>query len=87
MGHFRLGRRRDDENIQPLIAMTGLTYENPTSSRRLLFRFCSPQGPAPAECNASRWRAGGNYFLLPQTCSPDQGGIMGISRVRRAETA
>jgi len=62
-----LGRRRDDENIQPLIAMTGLTYENPTSSRRLLFRFCSPpKGQRLPNANASRWRAGGNCFLLPQ---------------------
>ena len=80
VGHFRLGRRRDDENIQPLIAMAGLTYENLTSSRWLLFRFCSPEGPAPAECPCMPVACGGFSETL-------QSVIIDISRVGRAEIA
>jgi hypothetical protein len=60
-----LGRPRDDdENIQPVIAMTGLTHESPTSSRWLLFRFAHPQGPALAECQCMPWRGGDNVFCF-----------------------
>ena len=83
VGHFRLGRRRDDENIQPLIAMAGLTYENLTSSRWLLFRFCSPEGPAPAECPCMPVACGGIF----SSANLSQSVIIDISRVRRAEIA
>jgi len=86
VGHFRLGRRRDDENIQPVIAMTGLTYESPTSSRWLLFRFCSP--PRASVCRMPMHASGvgaATFSASANTCSPC--GIMGISSVRRAEIA
>src|SRR6266496_5435104 len=57
MGHFRLGRPRDDENVRPPIAMMGPTLGNLRPSRWPPCRLRSPPGPAPAErrCMPMAW--------------------------------
>ena len=82
---FRLGRHRDDENIQPLIAMADLPMKSNVFAVASVSLLLTP-GAAPAECQCLPMACGGNIFSS-NNCSLTKVLIRKISRVEKAEIA